>query len=121
MAYRARREEELDDRDLREDSAVDRDRADARRDRRVSATRRSVRDAVDRDSVREAFRAAGARSVDDEAVETAALLAEERLIELAARSVESSEEREEVRLSAASVALAAQREAEDRARRRRVR
>ncbi len=90
------------------------------RDQRVSAARRKGRGAVDREQLKAAFRAAGATDVDDTAVETAAAVVEERLFELAARSVESSEEREESRLSASSVAIAAQREAEDRRTRRRA-
>ena len=91
-----------------------------RRDRRarVSAARRSIRDVVDRRRVRAVLRAAGVREADEEAVEAASVLAEERLAELAARSAECSEERSERRLSAASVALAAQREAEERSSRR---
>jgi hypothetical protein len=94
------------------------DREDNRRDQRVSAARRSIREAVDRDQTRAALRAAGARSVDDAAVEAVSVLAEERLAEIVARAVESSQERRESRLSASAVAVAAQREAEGRSRRR---
>ncbi|MGA3020468.1 MAG: hypothetical protein ABSD68_00775 [Candidatus Micrarchaeales archaeon] len=86
----------------------------SRREQRVSAARRMVRRAVDRDRIRAALKAAGANEPDDAAVEAAAVLAEERLAEIAARCAECSEDREEKRLSAASVAVAAAREAEER-------
>jgi acylphosphatase len=84
-------------------------RRDDRRAERMAAARRSLKRAVDRDQTRAALKAAGARNVDDAAVEAVAALTEERLAELAARSVESSEDREESKLSASSVAIAAQR------------
>jgi hypothetical protein len=89
-----------------------------RREQRVSAARRKASRAVDREQTRAALRAAGAREPEDEAVEAAAVLVEERLAEIAARAAETSEDREESRLSAGSVAVAAQREAEERPRRR---
>ena len=92
-------------------------RNEAREDR-ISAARREVREAVDRERARAAIRAAGAREADDAAVDALAALAEERLAEIAARAVENSRERNELKLSAATVAIAAQREAEERNRRR---
>jgi hypothetical protein len=84
-------------------------RREDRRGERMAAARRAIRKAVDRNQTRAALKAAGARNVDDAAVEAVAALTEERLAELAARSVESSEDREESKLSASSVAIAAQR------------
>ena len=86
----------------------------SRREERVSAARRAARRAVDRERVRAALRAAGAREAEDEAVEAAAALIEERVAQIAARCAECSRDRDEARLSAASVAIAAAREAEER-------
>ena len=92
----------------------------SRSEARESAARRRLNGAaVDRNKVREALKAAGARNPDEEAVEAAAVLAEERIAEIAVRSAEASEDRAESSLSAASVALAAQRAAEEASGRRR--
>jgi hypothetical protein len=92
----------------------DRDRSATRVDERISAARREIRDAVDRDKMLAAIRAAGARDADPEAIDAIAVLAEERMAEVIARAVESNREREEMRMRAGSVAVAAQREAEER-------
>lgn len=81
---------------------------------RISAARINATGTVDRERTKAILRAAGAGTIDDSAVEATAVLMEEKLISLAARAVESSEERGEIRLSASSVAVAAQREAEAR-------
>ena len=85
---------------------------------RVSAARKEIRESMDRDKATAALRAAGARDIDPEAVDALAVLAEERMAELVARAVESMKERDETRISAGSVAVAAQREAEERSIRR---
>lgn len=85
---------------------------------RVSAARREIREAIDREQALAALKAAGARDADPEAVDSLAALAEERMAELIARAVESSKDRDEAVVSAGSVAVAAQREAEERSVRR---
>lgn len=84
------------------------------REQRENAARNGIRRALDRDQVRSAIKAAGAKNVDNEAVEAVCALCEERLARIAARAVEASEDREESRLSAATVAVAAERESESR-------
>ena len=86
----------------------------SKRQERISAARANVTGTIDRERTRAILRAAGADTIDDSAIEATAVLMEEKLILLAARAVESSEERGETRLSASSVAVAAQREAEAR-------
>lgn len=84
------------------------------RERRENAARSRIRRALDREEVRSAIKAAGAKDVDDEAVEAVCALCEERFARLAARVVEASEDRSEDRLSAATVAVAAERESDSR-------
>jgi hypothetical protein len=84
------------------------------RRQRESAAREKIRQALDRDKARSAFKAAGAREIDDQALEAASALSEERLARIASRAAEIAEERNEDSVSAASVAIAAEREREPR-------
>lgn len=81
---------------------------------RSDEVRRSAKRAVDRDRVRDVLRAAGARNVDEDAVEAMSALLDERLASIASRVADAQEERDEDRLSAATVAVAAVREVEER-------
>ncbi|VVB76793.1 Uncharacterised protein [uncultured archaeon] len=85
------------------------------RERRENAARDRASDAVDRDEVRAALKAAGAREVDDEAVEAVRALVVEKLARIAARSVEASEDIDDSStLSAAAVAVATERDSDTR-------
>ncbi len=92
------------------------DQEPRQREQRASSARKKVHDAISREQTKAVLKAAGAIDPDDAAIEAASALAEERLVELATRAAEVSEDRKEARMSAASVAVAAQREAEHRTR-----
>jgi hypothetical protein len=79
-----------------------------------NAARKSARGAVDREKVRAALKAASGKEVEDEAVQSASALLEDKLARIAARAAEHRVERNEDNINAAHVAVAAQREQENR-------
>ena len=87
---------------------------DSKRIKREASARKRAREAFDRSQIEAVLSAAGIKEAKPEAIEAISALMEERIAQIAARSAEAAEDREERQLSAAAVAVAAQREAESR-------
>ncbi|MCL5680346.1 MAG: hypothetical protein M1465_03345, partial [Candidatus Marsarchaeota archaeon] len=89
------------------------DRRENRRTRE-NAARKSAKGAVDKEKVRAALKSASGKDADDEAVDAASALLEDRLAKIAARTADARDDRDDGNVRAAHVAVAAQREAEER-------
>ncbi|MHB1830398.1 MAG: hypothetical protein ACYCO0_03305 [Candidatus Micrarchaeaceae archaeon] len=89
------------------------DRKESRRTRE-NAARKSAKGAVDREMVRGALKAASGKEASDCAVDATSALLEDKLARIAAKAADARDERDEESISASHVAVAAQRESEDR-------